>query len=178
MRLKLFGRIMISIFIAAVFAVLLIGAGVRDLLSFSIPNWVSFAIALLFIPAALAAGVGWTSAGLHLATGFAVLIIGMGMFAMGWVGGGDAKLLAAVSLWMGWPDVLLYIALVCVLGGAFTLMLIVVRQRLGPIAAGWGLSWPILQRTGDIPYGVAIAGAALLFLPEAALTAALISAVA
>lgn len=167
---------MIAYALIAAFALLLIFGAVRDVQSFTIPNWISIAAALLFIPAALAAGIGWTDFGLHAATGIVVLLTGMAAFAFGWLGGGDVKLLAAASLWMGWPDILPYMALVAVLGGAFTLFLMAARRKFGPVADGFGLSMPILQRTGDIPYGVAIAAGALIFLGKSAFGAALIAA--
>lgn len=164
---------MIPVIILAAFVLLLVVAAVRDVVSFTIPNWISVALALVFLPAVLAAGLGWQAIGLHLAAGAIFLLIGMALFALGWVGGGDAKLAAAVALWMGWPDTLLYIAVVGLAGGAFTLVLLAARRALGPVMQGFGISAPILERTGDIPYGVAIAGAALLLLTRAGLPAAL-----
>jgi prepilin peptidase CpaA len=167
---------MLASLLIATFALLLIFAAVRDAVSFTIPNWTSIAVALLFAAAALAAGLGWGELAMHLAVGLGVLLLGMAMFAFGWLGGGDAKLLAAVSIWMGWPDLLPWVALVAVFGGAFALVLLVARNRLRPVAEGFGLSIPILQRTKDVPYGVAISAASLVYLPKAAIGAALIAA--
>ena len=167
---------MLAPILIAAFALLLIFAAMKDVVSFTIPNWTSIAIALLFIPAALAAGRGWGELTLHLAAGFGMLLLGMAMFAFSWLGGGDAKLLAAVSIWMGWPDLLPWVALVAVFGGVFTLILMAARSRLGPLVQGFGLSLPILQRAKDVPYGVAISAASLVYLPKAAIGAALIAA--
>ena len=168
---------MIPVIILAAFVALLVIAAVRDATSFTIPNWISVGVALVFLPAAVAAGLSWQDFGLHLAVGLCGLLIGMALFALNWLGGGDAKLAAAVTLWMGWPDALLYVAVVALVGGAFTIVLLAARRALGPIVQGFGVSVPILERTGDIPYGVAIAGAALLLLTRAGAPAALVSAI-
>src|ERR1700679_472566 len=84
--------------ILGVFAVLVIVAALKDLSSFTIPNWISIALALAFAPAALAAGVSLAAVGISFAVAFAVLVLAAGMFALGWIGGGDAKLMAASAL--------------------------------------------------------------------------------
>ncbi len=169
---------MAALVLIAAFALLMLAGAVKDIQSFTIPNWICIAAAALFVPAAAIAGLGWAGFAAHLAVGFAVLLLGMGLFAMRWLGGGDAKLLAAAALWAGWPDVLMFLAYVAALGGVFTLLLMAARRAFGPAAQHAGLSLPILERAREIPYGVAIAGAALIFLPRADIGAALISAAA
>src|SRR5690606_26546741 len=105
-------RSMLSLFAtlsAVLFAALVVTAAARDALSFTIPNWISGGLVLLFFPAALAGGLGWPAFGLHLGVGLAALVAGMAMFALRWMGGGDAKLLAAAALWLGWPAVMTFI---------------------------------------------------------------------
>ena len=84
-----------------VFPALVIVAALKDVTSFTIPNWISIALALAFAPAAFAGGMALGDVGLHLAVGFAALVAGIAMFALRWIGGGDAKLFAASSLWLG-----------------------------------------------------------------------------
>ncbi len=167
---------LIAFILLAGFAGLVIFAAVRDVVSFTIPNRISIALALLFVPAMLAAGLGWAQAGLHLFVGAGVLALGIGMFALRWIGGGDAKLLAAAALWAGWPGVLPFLALTAIFGGVFVLLLLIARRMFGSYAEAHGIFWPILQRTGDVPYGVGIAAAALVFLPGSEIGAALIAA--
>src|SRR5215472_5236299 len=84
-----------------VFAGLIIVAALKDLASFTIPNWISAALAATFAPAALAAGIPIGAIGLSFALALGVLAVAAGLFALGWVGGGDAKLMTAATLWLG-----------------------------------------------------------------------------
>ena len=70
--------------------VLLLAAGIYDLASFTIPNFLSLALAALFLAFAAAAGFSPALLGWHLAAGLAGLVLGFGLFAVGWIGGGDA----------------------------------------------------------------------------------------
>ena len=50
----------------------------------------------------------------HVGAGALMLLVGFGLFAFGWFGGGDAKLMAAVGLWVGFdacPSISLSVAL-------------------------------------------------------------------
>ena len=73
------------------FPALVIVAALRDCTSFTIPNWISLALLAVFLPAAMACGLPIQTIGLALLLGFCALLLGMGMFAAGWIGGGDAK---------------------------------------------------------------------------------------
>lgn len=153
---------------------LVLTAAVSDATSFTIPNWISLALLAIFPFAALAAGVPLPTMGLHLALAFAALLAGMAMFALRWIGGGDAKLLAATVLWLGppaMPDFLLGMAL---LGGGLAIVLLALRSDVLRPMVLLGPRW--VNRLADpgkgIPYGVAIAAGALLALPDARLGAA------
>ena len=100
----------LQLLVLAVFPALVIVAAVHDLTTFTIPNWISLALVALFLPAALIAGLSLGQLGMAAAVGFVLLCVGIGMFAMGWIGGGDAKLLAAAGLWLGWPAALHFLA--------------------------------------------------------------------
>ncbi len=56
--------------------------------------------------------------------GFTVLLVTFGMFAMGWIGGGDAKLVSATAIWMGWALLLPYLLIASVFGGVLTMLLL------------------------------------------------------
>jgi prepilin peptidase CpaA len=153
-----------------VFPAVLIAAGLKDATSMTIPNWTSIALIVAFIPAALLVGLTPVEFAVHLAVGFALLVVGAILFAFRIVGGGDAKILAVSALWMGWgagPEFLLW---TCVAGGLFTLALINVRKAASPyadMAGGWVAQ--LLRPDGDIPYGVAIAIGALAAFPSSPL---------
>lgn len=146
--------------------ILVLSAG-WDLASFTIPNFLSLALALCFVPFAAAAHLGFPAVALHLLAGFVALCLGLALFAAGWIGGGDAKLFAAIALWLGFHDLPAYAILASLFGGCLTLLLLALRQY--PLPAGMARqSW--LARLHDarsgIPYGVALAAGAFALLPH------------
>lgn len=155
----------ITAVLLAVFPVLVIVAALRDATSYVIPNWISLALLAAFLPAALVAGLPWPAIGLHVGLGFAALVAGMAMFALGWVGGGDAKVFAASALWLGWPATLDFLLITCIAGGALAVGLLALRKWPVPsMAPAW---FGRLATPGEnVPYGVAIAVGALLAFPS------------
>lgn len=81
----------------------------------------------------------------HLASFGLVFAGAFGLFAMGWIGGGDAKLLAAVALAFDLRTLLFFLVAVVIAGGLIALLAII---RPGDIKT---------RRTRRIPYGVPIA---------------------
>lgn len=160
-----------------VFAGLAVVAGLKDATSYTIPNWISLALIAAFPVAAVVGGIGWTAAGLSLAVGLGLLLVGMTMFALRWVGGGDAKLLAACALWMGVPGIAPFLLTTALAGGALTMGLMSLRSGwLAPVIAG-GPAWVrrLGDKKGDVPYGVAIAAGALAALPSSVIGQALLN---
>lgn len=158
-----------------IFPALVVIAALKDATSYTIPNWISLALIAAFIPVALICGASLASIGLCLAAGVIALLAGMGMFAAGWIGGGDAKLFAATVLWLGWPAALPFMLVTGMAGGALTLGLLSLRSGwFEPVLAG-GPAWlrKLGAEGGDIPYGVAIAVGALAAFPQGALVLAL-----
>ena len=147
---------------------LLAAAAVWDLASFTIPNTLSLALAATFSIFALALGFSPAAIGLHLLAGLLALIIGFTMFALNYIGGGDAKLFAGVALWLGPHDLVTYSLIATMLGGVLTLTLLAMRQL--PLPAGLARQGWILKlhdsRSG-IPYGVALAAGFFATLPHA-----------
>ncbi len=163
----------------AVFPAGVIAAAVKDATCFTIPNWISGLLALAFVPVALALHLPLGILGLNFAAGFAALVVGIGFFAMGWCGGGDAKLLAAAALWLGWPAVMTLLLATGVAGGALAVGLIAARNDGRIVAvAGRGPAWlgRLLTPAEDLPYGLAIAIGALVAFPSSALVAAAVAA--
>lgn len=162
--------------LAAAFAALVLTGAVRDLISYTIPNWISVAILALLPVAILAADVTLATAGLHVAIGVGVLIAAMAMFAFRWIGGGDAKLLAAASFWMGWPAVMDFMLWTALTGGVLAVILMSMRRApLRPLVL-LGPSWlvKLSEPGGAAPYGVAIAAGALMALPKSPLLSGLV----
>lgn len=159
------------IFVVALPATL-IAAAAWDLTSFKIPNIFPLILIALFVAfAAIAAltppGMSLADIGWHAAAMGVGLMAGMLFFALGWIGGGDAKLFAAVCLWLGWDSLLQYIVYASIFGGVLTLGLILLRGVPLP-AVLHGHAW--LARLTDpragIPYGVALSAAAIALLPS------------
>ncbi|HEX3919634.1 MAG TPA: prepilin peptidase [Caulobacteraceae bacterium] len=154
---------LIKTVVLCTFAALVIGAAVKDISSFTIPNWISIALAAAFIPAALALGVSLPVIGISFAVGIAALVLAAVMFALGWIGGGDAKLMAAAALWVGLRGIGPFAIYTGLAGGALALALVALRSAwLRPIAHA-GPAWTRrLATPGEsAPYGVAIAIGAL-----------------
>ena len=154
----------------AVFPLLVIVAALKDVTSFIIPNWISIGLVLAFYPAALAAGASLSVIGVATAVGVCALLAGMAMFYAGWMGGGDAKLLAGCALWMGWPTVLPFLLATALAGGALALILMQMRSNLLKPYLQRGPAWmERLVTAPDSPYGLAIAVGALVMLPQSPL---------
>ena len=160
-----------------VFPALVIVGGLHDLTTMKIPNWISLALVAVFFPAALLAGVAPTDIAIHVGVGVAALLVGMAMFALNWIGGGDAKLLAAGCLWMGVSGVLPFLVWTGVAGGGLCLLLMSARAYYPMVAPSLSQAWVarLMQPRGDIPYGVAIAVGALMALPESGVVLAYIA---
>ena len=155
------------------FPALVIAGALKDLTSFTIPNAISLALAAVFPVAALALGLAPSAIGGSVAVGAAALVMGMGMFAAGWIGGGDAKLFAAAALWLGLPGALTYLLFTGIAGGALAVGLLGLRSpRLRAVMPA-GPAWFIrLAEPGEnVPYGVAIAVGALAAFPISPLAA-------
>jgi prepilin peptidase CpaA len=149
-------------------------AAVYDAATLTIPNWISGVLVVLFPVVAICSGSEFTSVGLHLLIGFAALLGGMVLFAFNLIGGGDAKFFAAVSLFVGLPQLADYLLMVTLTGAAIALIIIGARQvaQFG-VSMDWFLKF---TRGGSvIPYGIAIAAGALVVLPQTAIFAAAIS---
>lgn len=149
------------------FPALMAFAAVSDLLTMTISNRVSLALVAGFLLLAVASGMPMHDILMHFAAGATVLVIAFGCFAMGWVGGGDAKTAAAASLWFGFAHLLNYLLYASLFGGALTLLLLQFRQWPLPVALT-GQPWLVrlhAKETG-IPYGIALAIGALMIYPE------------
>ncbi|HKR89086.1 MAG TPA: prepilin peptidase, partial [Phenylobacterium sp.] len=142
--------------------------------SYRIPNWISLALMTGFLAAAaasLAAGTPASALGLNLAVGAAGLVAGVVMFALGWIGGGDAKLFAAAALWIGWPGAMTFLAVTGLAGGGLALLLLGLRSPvLRPMVLAGPAWFTRLAEPGEnVPYGVAIAVGALAAFPVSVL---------
>jgi len=143
----------------ALLAVLLIAAGAQDWRSMHIANGFPLAIAGLFIVWAivdLSSGrLSLTALAMAVACGVVVFAAGAAVFAVGALGGGDVKLLAAVSLFAGPARLLDFLAVTALVGGVLGLAILAGAPIGRPaLAAGGSLR---TRLRGGLPYGPAIA---------------------
>jgi prepilin peptidase CpaA len=142
-------------------------AASSDLLTMTISNRVSIILVVGFLALALMSGMAPAEMLSHVGAGALVLLVAFGFFTRGWIGGGDAKLAAATAMWLGFGYLLNYLVYASLLGGALTLMLIEFRLvPLPGLLAGQFWAQRLHRQDGDIPYGIALAGAALLIYPD------------
>jgi prepilin peptidase CpaA len=149
------------------FPALMAFAASSDLLTMTISNRISLALAGTFFLLTLITGMSLAAIGMHVAAGALVLAVCFGLFSQGWIGGGDAKLAAATALWFGFDFLLDYLIYASLLGGVLTLLFIMFRKLPlpGPLARqAWILR--LHDAGGGIPYGIALAAAALVVYPK------------
>jgi len=145
-----------------------------DLLTFTIPNRLCVALALGYLVLAALLGVSAHDILLNLSCALVILAIAFVMFALGWVGGGDAKLAAATAAWLGWTGVLDYGVAAALFGGILTL--VILGARMAPLPAAFGqIDWlkRLHNANAGVPYGIALAAAGLLQYPNSPIWAAL-----
>jgi prepilin peptidase CpaA len=150
-----------------IFPLLVIYAAVSDLFTMTIPNRVSLLLVGGFLAGAILVGLSPYDMLLHAACGFAVLAVGFVLFAFRWVGGGDVKLAAATALWFGSEQILDYLLAAALGGGALTLAILSLRSiPLPAFALGWVWLDRLHDRRSGVPYGIALAAAALVVYPD------------
>ena len=167
------------------FCLMLIYGALSDLTRFTIPNWVSYGLVLLF---AAHTFVVWLntpyfvpgllpSLSFHLPpwtwnvfTGLFVLVISVIFWKLRYIGGGDVKFLSATALWMGIKNGAPFMILVTVM--ALVLIFALKFLRLWNPRFQSSPRVPLffkqlLERAGarEIPYGLPVAVAALFFAP-------------
>jgi prepilin peptidase CpaA len=142
-------------------------AASSDLFTMTIANRVSIILVAGFGLLAVLTGMGAADLLSHVGAAAAVLVVVFAFFARGWIGGGDAKLAAATALWLGFANLLDYLFYASLLGGALTLAIIYFRGVPLP-QVFVGLPWAERLHRGDsgVPYGIALAAAALVVYPH------------
>jgi prepilin peptidase CpaA len=144
----------LPLLLAAAALVCVIIAAAWDVRHFLIPNELSIAlVTLALLYGLLTPGFGWLS---HILAPLAVFGVGLLLFAKGWMGGGDIKLLTAVSAWTGLKGLLPLLVGISLAGGVLALVLILARRAFA------GRPGPrILAADAPLPYAVAILGGTL-----------------
>ena len=142
-------------------------AASSDLLTMTISNRLSIALTAGFFLLTLITGMSLYAVGMHHAAAAVVLAVAFIFFAQGWIGGGDAKLVAATALWFGFDHLLDYLIYASLFGGALTLAILQFRKLPLPgVLARQAWILRLHDSAGGVPYGIALAAAALAVYPK------------
>ena len=142
-------------------------AACSDLLTMTVSNRVAVILVAGFTALAFAVGMSGSTVLWHVAAACIVLAVTFALFTRGWIGGGDAKLAAATALWLGFEHLLPYILYASLFGGVLTLVLIQFRMvPLPELMARQQWVQRLHRENGGVPYGIALAAAALTIYPQ------------
>jgi prepilin peptidase CpaA len=149
------------------FPLMMAYAAFSDLLTMTIPNKLTLALGSSYFLMALATGQPLDVILIHVLCGIGVLALAFVAFCFGWMGGGDAKLAAAVALWMGFPLSGEYLLISSFLGGLLTLVILFARKTPLPARlTNYGWLVRLHDAKTGIPYGIALAAGGLLLYTE------------
>jgi prepilin peptidase CpaA len=146
-------------------------AATSDMLTMTIANRVSIVLICAFAVLAPLTGMALTDYMMHFAAMALVLTVCFGLFAMGVMGGGDAKLMASTSLWIGLNALLIqYLVIGSLIGGVLTIFILNFRgSYVAVYAARVEFLHKMSEPNGKIPYGIALGIAGLLVFPDTVL---------
>jgi prepilin peptidase CpaA len=119
----------VVVFANAALVALLLICLVTDVRWKRIPNWATLPSIVLGLGLNSLAG-GWTglkAAGLGLLVGFGGLFV---MFVLGWMGGGDVKLMGAIGALKGFPFVVSALIYSILVGGFIGIAVLIWNKRL------------------------------------------------
>lgn len=152
--------------VIVMFPILVVFGAAYDFLTMTIPNRLTFGLAVAGAVALALTAPGWAEAGWHVAAAALVFACGFGLFAMGWMGGGDVKFASAIALWLGWDQTLDFALGFSIYGGLLTLAVLAADRVLTPLPnlrVGFLADFP---QHRHVPYGIALTAAALHLFPS------------
>jgi prepilin peptidase CpaA len=151
------------------FPLAMIYAGLMDLVTLKIRNHLVLAIGVGWLILAPLSGYSIAELGASAAVASVVFAFTFTFFALGWIGGGDAKLAAVTALWFQPEEALLYFTYAAFLGGMLTLGILQLRTGMLPLIL-YRVPWiaQLQDARSGVPYGAAMAPAALIVFPETA----------
>lgn len=162
---------MLEAAIIVIFPMCMALGAMTDLISMTIPNRISILLAASFCIIAPLTGMDFVTFGWHLIAGICVFAGCFALFAINAMGGGDAKILAASSLWFGFETQLVeYLSFVGVFGAALTILVLLLRANSNALMLT-RIPMPVYvyKSSAGVPYGIAIGIAALMAFPNTAL---------
>ena len=168
---------MILALFASSFFALCLFAALIDIETLTIPNWLNGWLAFLFVPTAIVAMPGWDVVGLQALVGVIAFIASVALFFLGVYGGGDAKFIPAVLLWVGPAGVAPFLVATAMAGGVLTILIVIMRALMPQgVTPGFGVA--TFEDRKGIPYGVAIAAGAFYAAPASPLLTDFLSQIA
>ncbi len=145
-------------------------AASSDLLTMRISNKLVLLLTAGFFIVAIAINLPLQQFAMHVLCALIVLAVAFGLFALRLIGGGDAKLAAATTLWLGFGMTLPYLAYAALFGGVLTILILVVRGiPLNPVLARMGWLARLHNKRSGIPYGIALAVAGIMVYSNSAI---------
>jgi prepilin peptidase CpaA len=109
---------MIPFTILSLFCLLVVYGAICDVTSYKIPNVVSYGLVGLFAMYAIATW-GTLPLLMHVGIGLLVFVMCIVFWQLGWLGGGDVKFVAAISLWMGPDKIFIFMILLTLASAVF-----------------------------------------------------------
>ncbi|MCR6637320.1 prepilin peptidase [Devosia sp.] len=145
-------------------------AASSDLFTMRISNKLVLLLTVGFFIVAIAINLPLQQFAMHVLCALIVLAVAFGLFALRLIGGGDAKLAAATTLWLGFGMTLPYLAYAALFGGVLTILILVVRGiPLNPALARFGWVARLHNKRSGIPYGIALAVAGITVYSNSAI---------
>ncbi|MDV3251912.1 prepilin peptidase [Devosia sp. BK] len=150
-------------FAVFLFPALMAFAASSDLLTMKISNGLVLTVTVSFFVVAIAVGLPLDQIAMHVFCALVVLAVAFFMFAVNWIGGGDAKLAAGTTLWLGFGVTLPYLLYTGMLGGALTLAVLALRSvPLNPLISRMRWLSRLHDRKSGVPYGIAMSIAGII----------------
>lgn len=140
----------------------LLGCAVSDLRHRRIPNLVVLVLVGARFSHALTAALPPSALGAAVAVAVAAFAVGAACFAMGWLGGGDVKLAAAVLLWAGPTLTPLVLTITGAVGIVVALTGLLVQRVEAARPAALPGALAVWSARRGVPYGIGLAAAGLL----------------
>ncbi len=157
--------------ITVIFPLCLAYAAFTDMFTMTIPNRVSIILIVSFAVIAPLTGMEWITYGKHFIAALLVFSVCFALFGFGLMGGGDAKLLTATSLWFGLTmQLFAFLTYVALFGGLLTLIILLARSNMFSVVINRvGMLSHLTDSKLGVPYGVAIGIAGFICYPSSPL---------
>ena len=140
---------------------LLVAAALWDAVTLTIPNYLVLAVLALYV-ASWSVKFNLSDILFDLLAAAIVFAAGFVLFAVGGLGGGDAKLAPGAVLWVGYDGFLEFVFAMTIAGGVLAVVLLVLRGGLGAAAVPPERLPLALRKGSPVPYGIAISVGAIL----------------